>query len=316
MSCMKILLVDDAMTDRFVMTTYLEKMGHDVLTCSNGQEAVAVYQSEELDLVFMDVMMPVMDGYEAARTIRDCSDDWIPIIFLSGRAEPDDIAKGIDAGGDDYLFKPISYVVLEAKIKAMQRIATMRHNLLQVSGELEKANKALQHLANIDGLTGLSNRRHMDDFLQFEIARGLRYQQPLTVILADVDYFKRYNDHYGHLAGDDCLKDIASALTSVCQRDTDMVARYGGEEFVVILSNTPLEQGRLLAERLRQEIINRDIPYVDHDGSDVCTLSLGVYSALPDATMNAEMFLQQADFSLYKAKKGGRNQVVVSSINK
>ena len=308
---MKILLVDDTKTDRLIMTAYLNKLGHEVITGENGQQAIELYQSEQPDLIIMDVIMPLMDGHEAAARIRGNGEEWIPIIFLSARVDPEDIVKGIDAGGDDYLTKPVDHTVLAAKMKAMQRISAMRHRLIKVSNELEKANHELVHLAHADGLTGLSNRRYMDKFLRVEISRSVRYQQPLTVILADVDHFKAFNDHYGHLEGDDCLKKLAHVLDQTCKRTTDLVARYGGEEFAIILPDTAVENAEMMAERLRKAVQDLNISHAASVTADVCTLSLGVHTCVPEKGASREQLLQKADAALYQSKQQGRNQFTV-----
>ncbi|TNF33043.1 MAG: diguanylate cyclase [Gammaproteobacteria bacterium] len=306
---MKILLVDDTRTERLIMTAYLNKLGHEVVLGENGQQAVELYQREMPDLVIMDVVMPVMDGHQAAREIRARSQDWVPIIFLSGRVGPEDIAAGIHAGGDDYLAKPVNHTVLEAKMKAMQRIAVMRHQLLDVTHELEMANSELKQLVNVDGLTGLSNRRHMEEALRIEIARCTRNQSPLTIALVDVDHFKAYNDHYGHLEGDDCLKKVAEALRSICKRPTDVVARYGGEEFALILTDTPPDGAIKMAELANQSVRDLKIPHLKSSAADVCTVSVGVYSCIPQPGEKADLLLERADSLLYKAKNSGRNHV-------
>jgi len=310
---MKILVVDDTKTERLIMTSYLEKLGHEVVTGEDGQDAVEIYKNISPDLILMDVIMPVMDGYESAQRIRNLDNDWIPIIFLSARVSPDDIAAGIDAGGDDYLTKPVDMVVLDAKMKAMQRIAKMRHKLLKMSVELEKTNNELQKLVNVDGLTGIANRRYMDQFLRVEFSRSIRYQQPISYILSDIDHFKTYNDHYGHLSGDDCLKIIAKALAAVCKRSTDLVARYGGEEFAIILPNTPIDEAKRIAEKLRKAVEALAIPHQASAVSDVCTLSLGVVTYQAQKGDQVDTLISMADDALYQAKESGRNRVVVSA---
>ena len=310
---MKILVVDDTRTERMIMTSYLEKLGHEVIVCTDGKAAIDAYKEHSLDLILMDVIMPVMDGYESAKTIRSLDNDWIPIIFLSARVSPDDISAGIDAGGDDYLTKPVDIVVLEAKMKAMQRIAKMRHKLLKTSDELEKTNNELQQLVNVDGLTGIANRRYMDQFLRIEFSRSIRHQHTLSYILTDIDQFKLFNDHYGHLEGDDCLKKIAKALASVCKRSSDLVARYGGEEFAIVLPSTPLDDAVNIAERLRKAVEDLAISHKDSSVSGVCTLSLGVASIMPQQGDQLSTLMSAADGALYQAKESGRNQVVAST---
>ena len=193
---MKILLVDDSPTIRAATTQMLEKMGHAVTTADNGELALAAYEHERPDLVLMDVTMPVMDGYAAAQQIRTrYPEDWVPIIFLSGADNEQHLERGIRAGGDDYLIKPASYVVLHAKIHAMQRIDDMRRRLLKVSAELGTPNRALERMSRQDGLTELANRRYFDTFLADEMVRARRSKQELCLALCDVDFFKAYNDH-------------------------------------------------------------------------------------------------------------------------
>jgi len=305
---MKILLVDDTKTERLILTAYLEKMDHDVVHAENGQQAIDLFKSEKPELVLMDVIMPEIDGYQAARSIRQDENDWIPIIFLSGRVGADDIVAGIEAGGDDYLTKPVDYRILEAKMTAMQRIAKMRRKLINVSTELEAANAELKKLVNIDGLTGLSNRRYLDKFLRREVARSIRNGEPVSVVLCDVDFFKKYNDSFGHLQGDDCLKSVANALSDGCKRATDLVARYGGEEFGVILPDTGLIDAGKVAERMRMKVESLNI---DHPESDLkkVTISMGVYAVVATHKDQSEEILKKADDALYKAKQSGRNCV-------
>jgi len=305
---MKILLVDDTKTERLILSAYLEKLGHTTICAENGHQAIKLFKSASPDLVLMDVIMPEMDGHEAARRLRKDESDWVPIIFLSGRVAAEDIVAGIEAGGDDYLTKPVDFTVLSAKMTAMQRIAKMRRKLLDVSSELESANAELKKLVNIDGLTGLANRRYLDKYLCVEIGRSMRNKHELAVILCDVDFFKKYNDTYGHLKGDDCLKKVAQAMASACRRPTDLVARYGGEEFLAILPNTTAENAFLLADKMRQtvEALNEK-----HSASDLgrVTISLGVYSVLPENKEDSAKLIRRADEALYEAKETGRNRV-------
>lgn len=305
---MKILLVDDTKTERLILSAYLEKLGHTIICAENGHQAIELFKSKSPDLVLMDVIMPEMDGHEAARRLRENESDWVPIIFLSGRVAAEDIVAGIEAGGDDYLTKPVDFTVLGAKMTAMQRIAKMRRKLLDVSSELESANAELKKLVNIDGLTGLANRRYLDQYLHVEIGRSMRNKHELAVILCDVDFFKKYNDTYGHLKGDDCLKKVAQAMASACRRPTDLVARYGGEEFLAILPNTSAENAVLLADNMRQavEALNEK-----HSSSDLgkVTISLGVYSVVPENKEDSSKLIKKADEALYEAKETGRNRV-------
>ncbi len=309
---MNILLVDDTRTEQQIMTARLTDMGHDVVCSSNGQEAIDQYRQYDFDLVLMDVIMPIMDGHEAARRIRTLEDDWVPIIFLSGRTDPDDIAAGIAAGGDDYLSKPVDETVLEAKLTAMQRIAAMRHQLIQVSNELEKVNGELEKLAHADGLTGLANRRILDEYMEKEINRAIRGKYPIAVIMIDLDNFKGYNDNYGHIAGDSCLKKVSKVLKHTVRRPEDLVGRYGGEEFCVILPNTDLDGAMFVAERIRKEVEAIKIPHSGNTNHKVVTLSIGTASHIPVQKNLSNQLLDAADRALYNAKMAGKNTVIAA----
>jgi diguanylate cyclase (GGDEF)-like protein len=308
---MKILLADDTPTELKLISSYLKKMGHEVIGVNNGREAVEVYSKEDVDLVLMDAIMPVLDGYKAAQEIRQRKDGWVPIIFLSARTDPEDIAAGIEAGGDDYITKPVNEVILAAKMSAMTRIAAMRQRLLQVSLELEQANAELQKLADVDGLTGLANRRSIDSYLEHEVARCIREDRSIAAIMIDLDHFKAYNDHYGHLAGDNCLKTIAEMLRNEIKRPGDLVGRFGGEEFCAILPNTDRDGALFVAESLRSTVENLQISHEGSPDTKLVTLSLGVAVHLPRPAFPIDQLLGDADKALYHAKQSGRNRVEI-----
>ncbi|GAL32399.1 response regulator [Vibrio maritimus] len=253
-----------------------------------------------------------MDGFEVASEIRQRYEaDWIPIIFLSSHDEPEMIAKAIDAGGDDYLVKPVNKIVLQSKLIAMQRIAHMRRELKQASSQLEEANRALQHQANEDGLTKLFNRRYMDQKLTELIQWHGRHQMPLSVILMDVDHFKAFNDNYGHTEGDQCLINIAQFLDVMFIRSGEYVGRYGGEEFVILLSRSDVVEAEENAARVKDGIVSLNIPHEYSQTADRVTLSLGVYSTIPTGTESINELYERADKLLYQAKRSGRNRYVL-----
>jgi diguanylate cyclase (GGDEF)-like protein len=308
---MKILLVDDSPTIRAGTSQMLEKMGHTVSTAENGELALAAYERERPDLVLMDVTMPVMDGYAAAQQLRTrYPEDWVPIIFLSGASEEQHLERGIRAGGDDYLIKPASYVVLHAKIHAMQRIDDMRRRLLKVSAELSAANRALERMSRQDGLTELANRRYFDTFLSDEMSRARRSKQELSLALCDVDFFKAYNDHYGHQAGDECLRQVARVLQAACRRPADLAARYGGEEFALVLPETAAGGAAQVAESVRAAIDQLEIAHEQSAIARHVTVSIGVAGLLPAMDADPERLIAAADQALFQAKKLGRNRVV------
>jgi diguanylate cyclase (GGDEF)-like protein len=306
---MKILVVDDSATIRAGLRIQLTRMQHEVLEAENGERALEMWGAQRPDLVLIDVMMPVMDGYEAARRMRAAGqDDWAPIIFLSSMEADQDLERAIEAGGDDYLVKPVSAVVLSAKIRAMHRLETMRRRLLEVSRELAASNRQLEMLSRQDGLTGLANRRYFDAYLATEIRRASRSGEPLSLILIDIDYFKLYNDAYGHQGGDECLKRVAGCMQAVCQRAADLAARYGGEEFVLVLPNTAPEGARIVANSLAAAIAALEITHVGSKVNDFLTLSQGIATLLPGTELGPDILIEHADQALYRAKERGRNR--------
>jgi diguanylate cyclase (GGDEF)-like protein len=304
---MKVLLADDTTTSLMITRKYISSMGHQSIIAHNGAEAVELFEREKPDLVLLDVEMPKMNGYEAAHQIKAICDnrgDWVPIIFLSGMIRDKDIAKGIEAGGDDYLTKPVSRMVLTAKLQAMQRISNMRHKLHAAYRELSK-------LSRLDGLTGIANRKYFNDTLEREWNRSIRKQAILSLVLCDIDHFKAYNDNYGHLAGDACLSQVAGALNLAVKRRSDLLGRYGGEEFAAILPDTDLEGATEVAHQMLSVVSELGLV---HEHSPTCgkvTLSFGVASSrpydYPDRTPNS--LVDAADKALYCAKHQGRNRV-------
>lgn len=309
---MKVLVAEDSISSQMLIRAYIEEAGHEVIAVVDGQQAVDAFRDERPDLVLLDVTMPIKDGIEAAQEIRkitDSDEDWVPIIFLSAMSQPDVIARGIDVGGDDYLTKPIEAVVLNAKLRAMQRIAEVRQ-------QLHKANGELKMMAVKDGLTGLSNRRHFDETMERELKRAMRAGTSLSLVLCDIDLFKLYNDNYGHQGGDDCLKDVAKAMMNASNRPGDLVARYGGEEFALILPETDLNGALVIAEVIRQAIDTLAITHAYSSVTGHVTLSCGVASVQPikdqDVAALTRGLIESADQGLYRAKECGRNQVAVA----
>ena len=311
---MKVLVVEDSATLRAGLAQMLARMGHTVALAEDGERALEIIRADRPDIVLMDAVMPVLDGYETARRIRAMlPGDWVPIIFLSGSEDDQDLERGIEAGGDDYLVKPVSYVVLHAKIRAMHRIEEMRQTLLGLSAQLSAANRDLVLLARQDGLTHVANRRHFDAFLGQELRRAERTRDPLGLILCDVDYFKLFNDHYGHVAGDECLKRVAAALQAACRRPADFVARYGGEEFAMVLPNTGPDGVQSVAESMRVAVATLDIPHVASQATTHVSISSGGAVYLPGQGVTQERLVGRADEALYRAKSLGRNRCTVFS---
>ncbi len=304
-----VLVVDDQAVPRLMAKAAIESLGHRVLECADPVAAVQVFIQSKPDLVLLDVEMPVHDGYWVAQQLRSAEQGgWTPILFLSGHHGDEDVWRGIEAGGDDFLGKPVTTLLLAAKLRAMQRLLAMRAKLLERSEELRVANAQLQQLSQIDALTGLANRRAIDERLHQEIAACRREGRQLTLALLDIDHFKRYNDRAGHVAGDACLQQVARLLRDACLRPRDVAGRYGGEEFVLILPATPRAGAMTYARALLRQLHHAALPHPDSPVSERVTLSGGITTCVPDDSTTAEGLLLRADDALYNAKAKGRNR--------
>jgi len=259
--------------------------------------------------------MPDMDGYEVcARLKSEPHTAQIPVIFITAMGSEEDETRGLDCGAIDYLTKPISPPIVRARVRNHLELKRSRDLLEVLGAELSTKNMELKKLARQDGLTGLANRRHFDQVLDAEIKRARRSGNQLSLLLCDVDFFKRYNDHYGHVAGDKCLKIIGATLLATFMRAGDHSARYGGEEFAVILPDTPPERAEQLAEKLRQKLIAQSLPHASSDVLDVVSLSVGVVGGQVSQEHTAEWFLASADRALYCSKEKGRNRVTLATV--
>ncbi len=307
----RILVVDDVPDNVDILDARLSSRGYEVVTATNGQEALDRVHGEAPHLILCDVMMPVIDGFEVSRRIKsDTSLPFIPIILVTAKDTAEDIVEGLEAGADDYISKPYNFKELEARVRAMLRIKRLQDELDQKNRELEVANKRLRKLSITDGLTGLFNHRHVHELLRDEWERSLRSGEPVGVAMLDLDRFKSINDTYGHPTGDVVLYETARIISETA-REIDMVGRYGGEEFIAILPNTDEEAAAHFAERVR-EAVEAHL-YRDEDNEIHMTVSCGVASAPLQGTDSPEALLKMADEALYSAKTSGRNRVIRSS---
>ncbi len=307
----RVLLVEDDHAQRAALAAELQSTGTaEVLQAADARSAVQLFRQHRPELVLLDICLPGSeDGYWVAQRMREAEPgDWTPIIFLSGLAADVDVWRGIEAGGDDYLTKPVKPIVLAAKLRAMRRLRDMRRRLVQLTSELHQANQKLNEMVEVDALTGLVNRRGFDRILHSEILAARRDRTPLTLMLCDLDHFKRYNDTLGHVQGDECLKAVARLLREVCMRPRDVAARYGGEEFALILPGTPRSGAMTFARALGGLLKASAIAHPDSPQGLALTLSGGITTCVPDASTSAEGMLMRADEALYAAKAQGRDR--------
>ncbi|ANV85399.1 diguanylate cyclase response regulator [Picosynechococcus sp. PCC 7003] len=335
-----ILVIDDDPISRRLIRFWMEKEGYVVAEAVNGQEGLEVFQKTMPDIILLDFMMPVMDGLAFCKAFRELqakagiallkttetqpqysvppyreltaylqAEELLtkiartPILMITAREDDESVTQAFAAGATDFITKPIHWTILRQRV---------RHLIYQAKlyQRLEATNVQLQRLAALDPLTQLANRRVFDLVLERQWRLMLRNQIPLSLIFIDVDFFKNYNDTYGHQAGDHCLFEVAQAIASQIQRPTDLVARYGGEEMIVILPDTPGEGAQLVGERIIAQIQSLAMPHCASPVAPIVTVSLGIASMEPGCVASPEKFVALADGALYEAKARGRNQMV------
>lgn len=275
--------------------------GHEALPARTWADALMLFRRSEPDIALLDVMMPTIDGYKLARMIKGEADSFVPIILITGLGDLESKRRGMAAGADDFLSKPVGQLELDIRLNAMLRIK-------QLADELGLANRKLAELATTDGLTTLLNRRAIYEHLDREFSRSHRYGNPFAVLLLDIDHFKQVNDTWGHATGDRVLVRVSAILRETV-RQTDFVGRYGGEEFLVLAPETPVVNARVLAERIRARIEHGTRGDPDLPASSV---SVGIASSETVKVQHFEELVQLADAALYEAKEAGRNRCVVA----
>ncbi|MCP4693010.1 MAG: diguanylate cyclase [Desulfobacterales bacterium] len=294
-----ILIIDDAPANIRVLGEAL-KRAYRIRLATNGPKGLEIANAvPPPDLILLDIIMPEMDGYEVCRRLKKKSQTRnIPVIFITSMDQEDDETRGLELGAVDYITKPFSIPIVKARVNT--HIELKRHRDL------------LENLSTLDGLTGIPNRRRFEEHYEREWMASLRQPNHMAVIMIDIDYFKNYNDTYGHGKGDECLKAVAHELAVKARRPSDFVARYGGEEFICVLPETDLDGAWSVAENMRRAVENLRIAHASSTASDHVTISLGVAAVIPprpDAASNSRRLIEMADQALYKAKEAGRNQV-------
>jgi len=305
----KVLAVDDDPLTLRILTAVVEAAGHQCITASNGLLAWELLSTAGADVVISDWRMPGMDGHELCRRIR-AQTRYTYVVLVSGHSNSDEVLQGMQAGADDYLTKPLNLADLRIRLVAAERVTALHAKLADQQAELERLNAQLAATARIDVLTGLGNRRALEDDLPRLLARCSRHGGELSAVMVDVDYFKAYNDRFGHPAGDEALRRVADVLLST-SRVSDQFYRYGGEEFLCLLLQGSTDAART-AERLRRAVENLGIQHPD-SAHHIVTFSAGVASWSPSMTTRGAL-LAEADKALYRAKAVGRNTVQIASV--
>ncbi len=322
---MKILIIDDEKNIRTILSEMVQQWGYEVILAADGESAWKIFQViNEPMIVLLDWLMPGMDGIELCRRLKQSEKtSHTYVIMLTGKkADVEDTVVGFDAGADDFVTKPIDPRELSCRLSVGRRILTYQHELEQRNATLQETTKVMEHVMRElqivngklkeisleDELTGIANRRCLERYLAKEWWHALREKEALSFLMVDVDFFKRYNDTYGHPAGDECLKKVATVLAANVKRGGDITARYGGEEFAIVLRATGSEGGQKVAENIRRDVESLAIPHEASEIGPYVTLSIGVATLIPEMNSSYEMLIKEADDALYQAKNDGRNR--------
>lgn len=304
----RILIVDDHEDNIEVLKVRLESWGYSTASAYNGYDALAYVTATPPDLILLDVMMPEISGIEVARQIKGNKElPFIPIIMQTALDSTEDKVEGLEAGADDYITKPIDFAELKARLRSMLRIKRLQEALEEREKELLEVNEQLRHMSQTDALTGLDNRRHLNERIDEMFAHAKRLDEPFSIVMCDLDKFKSVNDTYGHQAGDEVLKQLASLLREEA-REIDRVGRYGGEEFMLLLPGAQLDDAVSFAERVRKRIEGHTFTFPG--GTITRTSSFGVAGWPHPKVRECDDLVRKADDALYVAKETGRNKVV------
>lgn len=312
-----ILLVDDESTNLKILSNLLKEK-YDLRVVKNGQQAIDLVAKGKLpDLILLDIVMPDIDGYsicEYFKTKENTKD--IPIIFISSMNNFENEEKGLRLGAVDYITKPFVPSIVLSRVNTHLKLSNSIKEIKKLYAEsicmnkkLEEANSKLNELSLLDELIGIPNRRSFNRTIKFEYKKAILEEKPISLILIDIDFFKRFNDNYGHVKGDDVLCFVGQEIQISLRQSDDFVARYGGEEFVVILPNTDLEDAEKIAERIRQNVENLKINHEFSEVSPYLTISCGLMCNIPEKIDTLDEFINQTDKLLYIAKSKGKNRI-------
>jgi diguanylate cyclase (GGDEF)-like protein len=308
-----VLLIDPDISVTKILSERLRSIGFNTLSANDDVTAFKLIQTGSPDIILLDILMKMKNGNDILTAIKSHHNSQnIPVIILSSAVDVNSKVNGFLSGASDYIVKPFRFAEVLARINNQIRILNMQHELEKKNKELTEKNMLLQQMAVTDGLTGLYNKRYILSRLSSEISHAVRYREPISFLMVDVDHFKQINDTYGHVVGDILLKEVAQLLRKLV-REFDIIARYGGEEFLIVLPNGDIMGAKILAERLRDSI-EKSVFNINGEKISI-TISIGIRNA--DIKLNFDSgsevtkLINQADIALYNAKANGRNRVEV-----
>jgi diguanylate cyclase (GGDEF)-like protein len=311
---MRILIADDEVTSRLELLAIASKLGHQCLVATDGTQAWELLATEQIDVLLTDWMMPGIEGPELCRRAREelGENHYLYVVMITVLGQQDKELDGMGAGADDYLIKPIDPFAVRTRLVAAERVTALHRRLVESQAQLRRVNRELLSLSLTDTLTGLGNRRRMEEDLTRTHARAIRVGRSYGMMLLDIDHFKLYNDHYGHQAGDEALRQLAECLGAAVRED-ESIYRYGGEEFLVLMPDCSVEEAGQAGERIRSEVTGCGIPHAFRPTTPaMVTLSGGVSCWAPGSMHSVPDLLYRADKALFRAKSAGRNQVHVA----
>jgi len=302
-----VLIVDNERVNIKILYEIL-KDDYQVKVATSSQQALEMVVSEPIpDMVLLDIVMPQMDGFEVCQIIKKTTETAdISVIFVTSKDSESDEVYGLECGAVDFLSKPVQPAIVKARVKTHM-------TLLDQKRALEEMNRQVLALSRTDALTCIPNRRRFDEFLKQEWIRSQRSDSCLGVLMIDIDFFKYFNDHYGHTTGDHCLAKVAKTLENQVRRPPDLTARYGGEEFVCVLPDTDLEGVRKVGQSILESIRALAIPHEKSEVGKIVTISIGGVSIIPHQDSSPELLVEAADKLLYESKKQGRNRMSVNA---
>ncbi|ACB51726.1 two-component response regulator [Crocosphaera subtropica ATCC 51142] len=314
-----IMVIDDHVDNLKLLSDMLDEQGYEVRQSLNGLTALKSIELSSPDLILLDLKMPDMDGYTVCQKLKkNPKVQDIPVIFISASDEVLDKVKAFSVGGCDYISKPfnlaevLARVENQLKVKRLQQALKDRNTHLEsLIKTLEEVNQKLEDISRLDPLTQIGNRLHFNDCLEREWKRAMREEEPLGLILCDIDDFKLYNDTYGHLQGDRCLRDVAQGLKMAVFRGTDLVCRYGGEEFAIIVPNTDCLGAEPICQRIVEEFKQLKIPHGTSSVSSYVSVSVGFASLIPSINLRSDRLIFLSDKALYGAKEAGKNRFFI-----